>query len=377
VSFTYFYTQVFSCGSTLWPWLAGLLTNATLLLAGVALLGPLAGRRNPALRHAIATLGLVGLILLAPISLALTHQTGFSFSIQDPLGTLTGMGPVASSPFGGALDPGQVLLAIWIAGSALILVRLAIDLIILEWHARRSAPAPASWDRMAHRLTRRLHLRREVRVLRTGAVDIPCTWGFLRPVILLPARAITWSEERLKSVLLHELGHVSRNDGVLRFLSRIACALYWIHPIAWWIERTSREDAERSCDRLVVEAGIAPARYARHMLQIVRDAQRPERAIAPSMAAGSQLGQRIAALLDPRPVRSRTGRISIAAVTATIVAATIVLGVVSAPAVSAQSLPFGDVGCPGGSEVPTLSIDQILKEVAEEDQKLITSDHQP
>lgn len=377
MSFTYFYTQVFSCGTTLWPWIAGLMANATLLLAGIALLGPVVGRRNPSLRHAIATLGLGGLIFLPPLSLAVSRGAGFSLSLQDPFATLMAMGPISSSLFGETIDAGPALLAIWMAGAALILTRLGLDLIILEWHARRGASAPSSWDRMARRLARRLNLRRDVRVLRTGAIDIPCTWGFLRPVILLPACAIVWNEERLKSVLLHELGHVRRNDGALRFLARIACALFWIHPVAWWIERTSRDDAERACDRTVVEAGIAPGRYARHILQIVRDAQRPERAIAPSMAAGSQLGQRIAALLDPQPTCSRSGRISIAAVTLAIVGMTTFLGVESAPAVAARSLPFGDVECPGVAGETQLSIDQILKAIATEDQKLLTAGDQP
>ena len=56
------------------------------------------------------------------------------------------------------------------------------------------------------------------------------------------------------------------------FISRVICAFYWFHPLVWWVERRAREEAEHACDQLVVEQGIAPARYARHLVDIIRDA---------------------------------------------------------------------------------------------------------
>lgn len=334
MSFSYLYREVFACASTLWPWVTALLANATLLLIVLAFAGPLLSRRNPPLRHLVGTLGLGCLTLLPLISVTVGRDAGLRVALRDPFSALSGMAPLVPPAFIGTPDLATIVLAVWAAGAALILARLAVDVVLLEWHTRRRAVSLDSWNRRACRLALRLGIERPVRVLHSDAVGIPCTWGFLRPVILLPASALAWDDERREAVLLHELGHIGRHDGLSAMLSRIACAIYWFHPLAWWIARGAGEDAERACDRLVIESGLTPQRYARHMLQIVRDARRPAHALAPSMAAESQLARRIASLLDPRPSRSRTGRAAGISAAAGLVIAVLALATMSAPAAS-------------------------------------------
>ena len=150
-------------------------------------------------------------------------------------------------------------------------------------------------------------------------------------MILLPRRALDWSVERRTAVLLHELGHIRRWDGVFMTLSRLACALYWFHPLAWWLERAARQDAERACDQLVVEAGIAPERYARHLLEILRDARRPAPGVAPSMAGNSPLARRIANLVDSSRPTGRMPPSGLAAAAAGLLAAALLLAALSSP----------------------------------------------
>ena len=38
------------------------------------------------------------------------------------------------------------------------------------------------------------------------------TWGLMRPRVLVPVDASTWSAERIRIVLYHELAHVQRHD---------------------------------------------------------------------------------------------------------------------------------------------------------------------
>ena len=62
---------------------------------------------------------------------------------------------------------------------------------------------------------------------------MPCTAGWIRPVILLPDEYSTWSRERLEVVLLHEMSHIRRMDIVPHLLSEVARVIYWFNPLVW------------------------------------------------------------------------------------------------------------------------------------------------
>ena len=44
----------------------------------------------------------------------------------------------------------------------------------------------------------------------------------------------------LVDTLCHELAHLRRRDGVALLFGRFAVALWWFHPLAWWVERRAR-----------------------------------------------------------------------------------------------------------------------------------------
>src|SRR5262249_28264643 len=136
---------------------------------------------------------------------------------------------------------------------------------------------------------------------------MPMTWGWIRPVVLLPADAASWGVERRRSVLMHELAHVKRLDYLTQAIGRTACAGNWFHPLPWHAARRMRVERERACDDAVLLSGSRASEYAGHLLEIARGLRVP-RAVdlaVLAMARPSQLEGRLLAILDPE--RRRQG----------------------------------------------------------------------
>ena len=150
-----------------------------------------------------------------------------------------------------------------------------------------------------------LALGRDVRLLRSSRISVPVLWGFFKPVLLLPADVVTWPAERLRVVLLHELAHLKRFDGISLILTRIAVAIFWYHPLAWSLERAGRSECERACDDLVLAGGTKPSEYADHLLAIARSMPTfdPFRSVTLAMSRKSQLEGRLLSILQPHVAR--------------------------------------------------------------------------
>ena len=64
-------------------------------------------------------------------------------------------------------------------------------------------------------------LQRNVQLYFSKQIDIPATIGFLKPIVLLPATAVTHlTAAQLEAVLLHELAHIKRQDYRYRISNR-------------------------------------------------------------------------------------------------------------------------------------------------------------
>ena len=136
---------------------------------------------------------------------------------------------------------------------------------------------------------------------------MPMTWGWRRPVVLLPAGAEAWPEPRRRAVLLHELAHVARRRLSAQLAAEVVRALYWFNPLVWMAARKLRIESEHACDDRVLAAGARRLDYAGDLLEIARSL-RALRAAAPAgltMARPSQLAGRLLAVLDAH--RDRRG----------------------------------------------------------------------
>ena len=299
--------------------------KTSFLLAAAAATNTLLSRRaSAASRHLVWTLAVVGLLLLPVLSAALPsweiaipiaapmtppaaptlQATGQAEAKDLSAGAASPIATAASATPGVSIDRTvawtTTLVVLYAAGVFLLLMRLVAE----RWTAQRLTRHAAdisdpAWTRLLTECARLMGSRRPVRLLRSLDRTMPMTFGLRVPVILLPAVADDWSEDRRRAVLLHELAHIARRDCLTQLMASVACALYWIHPGVWWIARRLRVERELACDDRVLGAGARARDYAGHLLDLAYTLGRHRTpALAVSMARPRQLEGRMLAILD-------------------------------------------------------------------------------
>jgi beta-lactamase regulating signal transducer with metallopeptidase domain len=223
----------------------------------------------------------------------------------------------------------QVAFAAYVAGVLLALM----PTLIASMRARRllsrarALDGDRSWETDVADSRLRLDVRREVRLFSSAAVNVPMTWGFRRPVILLPAAAECWSRDERRMALRHELAHVRSGDWAFGLAARFACALYWFHPGAWWVARSLRRDAERVADDRVISSGVARSDYA-ELLIAASTAGAPGVETALALSGRGPLRARLVSILDARHDVRPLARRWVLAATAACAISAVPLGVV-------------------------------------------------
>jgi HEAT repeat protein len=128
-------------------------------------------------------------------------------------------------------------------------------------------------------------------------------------------------------VLLHELAHVRRHDLVGHTLGRLACAVYWFHPLVWTAAKQLRSESERACDDLALACGARATDYAEHLLDIVTSVRRDATpTVALAMARRKDFEGRMLAILDPELRHSSPSRKQSAALIGSLALISIVVG---------------------------------------------------
>ena len=192
-------------------------------------------------------------------------------------------------------------LALWTLGALAVGARLFVGWSRVRRIGREARPIhDPEWIEERDAAARRLELAREVEIVESPAVPVAMTSGLLRPLLMIGRAARQWAVERRRVVLLHELAHVKRSDWPALIVAELALAAYWFHPLAWWLNRLVRRDAETACDDLVIASGTKPSVYAGHLLGIFRSLGSPAHpAPALAIARPHHFEERLRTILDP------------------------------------------------------------------------------
>ena len=163
-----------------------------------------------------------------------------------------------------------ILLAIWLCGFLIVFF-----IWLLRWQEISIAicsSVPLDEGREAEALRRQqciTGIRRRVDLLLSASALEPGIFGVARPVLVWPKGISAHLENpHLESILAHELWHVRRRDNLTAALHMIVEAIFWFHPLVWWMGARLIEERERACDEAVLELGGERHIYAESILKV-------------------------------------------------------------------------------------------------------------
>jgi len=185
------------------------------------------------------------------------------------------------------LDASTVLAAIWALGFVILVARWLAQWLRIRAILHASAP---------------LQLGLPIPVMTSPMRQEPGIFGIVRPVLLLPdCIRERLAPQQLEAVLAHELCHVRRRDNLTAAIHMFVAAVFWFHPLLWWIGARMMAERERACDEAVIRSGRDPEAYAEGILKVCRLYVEPRLACVAGVAGGN-LKQRIEDIMTKRIV---------------------------------------------------------------------------
>ncbi|MDP3377900.1 MAG: M56 family metallopeptidase, partial [Brevundimonas sp.] len=184
-------------------------------------------------------------LALLPASVAAGPTVASAPLWQGEIGPVAGVAVSAAMPWP---SPMGLVVALWLAGGALIVGRLVLGVLTLDrWTSEGQAVTCPAWRAALDRLSpgRRPRLVTSVRL--TG----PLSWGVPPGTILLDPASLS-DPGAADAILAHELAHLRRGDWGFLVLSRLTLALFWFNPLVWMLHATLVARTEEAADAAAV-----------------------------------------------------------------------------------------------------------------------------
>jgi beta-lactamase regulating signal transducer with metallopeptidase domain len=278
----------------------------------------LAACRSAAWRYALAVGTLVAMMAAPVVTFVLLYRnsnpavrSGGQVSVpwmgtaaEKTPGTAAFSTPAAASR---AEQPMVMLWLVeaWFLGVLVLSLRTAGGLFLIErMRSREIAPVAGELYERCAALQRKMGLDRLIRYCECHRLDAPAVMGWIRPVVLLPVRALTGlTAEQLGAVIAHELAHIRRLDCFVNLFQIAAETLLFYQPAVWWVSQRIRAEREHCCDDEAISVCGDAVNYARALTLMEEWRAAP----ALMMAANrSPLAERVMRLLGLRGDPGRT-----------------------------------------------------------------------
>lgn len=137
-------------------------------------------------------------------------------------------------------------------------------------------------------------IKRKIKLWLSTTINTPVTFGFLKPVILLPVALLNNIDTaQAETLILHELSHIKTNDYLLNWFLVVADTIFFYNPFVSALCRKIRIEREKYCDINVIAFAYSPALYAETLLKAERIKQMIPNFQLAAVSRKKQLLQRI------------------------------------------------------------------------------------
>jgi len=234
------------------------------------------------------------------------------------------------------------LITAWLCGFAAVLFVWCVRWRRVSAAKREAAPLLEGREVQAlRRLESIAGMRTPIEIVLSGASLEPGIFGVSRPVLIWPEGISEHLEDaHLEAILAHEIWHVRRRDNLAAAMHMVVEALFWFHPLVWWLGARLVEERERACDEEVVELGSERRVYAESILKVCEFCVGSPLACV-SGVTGSDLKKRMVYIMTEHLARKLNFAKKLLLSTAGVLALALplVFGLVNAPQIRAQEQP--------------------------------------
>ncbi|WP_031500559.1 M56 family metallopeptidase [Bryobacter aggregatus] len=310
------------------------LWQSSLFTLACALLNWTLRRHRASLRHSIWLVASAKFLVPFSLFVQLGHLWQWRSSTSTIAPPVFEVAEQLSQPFTMSFDPGfgfrphtshytSMLAVVWLCGFLVLLARWLRHGWQMHQIERNARPLP---------------IETPIPVLAGDSSYEPGVFGIFRPVLLIPEGiAARLSAAQLNAIIAHELCHVRRRDNLAAAFHMLVSALFWFHPLVWWIGSRLVAERENACDEEVLDQGQSPLVYAESILNVCKFYLESPIPCA-SGVTGADLKKRIETIMT----RRHFSQLSLARKLFVVGAATaalctpVLIGIATAPQVQAQ-----------------------------------------
>jgi TonB family protein len=240
----------------------------------------------------------------------------------------------------------RLIAAMWLCGFVTVVILWSVRWRRVAAAVNRSIAAEQGREVDALRQLEKIErVRRPTTLLLSRDFSMePGIFGIFRPILLWPATISEHLQEsHLRAILAHEMSHVRRRDNLAAAMHMAVEAVFWFHPMVWWLGARLVEERELACDEAVLQLGNPPQVYAESILKTCEFCVGAPVACV-SGVTGAELKKRIVRIMTPNLVEKLTPsrRLLLASVGVAAVVGPVLFGLWNTPRVRAQSPEAGN-----------------------------------
>jgi uncharacterized protein (TIGR03435 family) len=234
-----------------------------------------------------------------------------------------------------------MVVAVWLVGIFVVLLRWVIGWVRISLMVRKGASVgQGSEVDTLRRLESSLGVHKPTKLVVSRNWMEPGIFGIFRPVLIWPEGISQHLDDRhVEAILAHEICHARRHDNLTAILHMLVEAVFWFHPLVWWIGARLEEERERACDEEISLLCNQPHVYAESILRVCKFCSESPLACVPGIT-GADLKKRIVQIMTDRVARKLDlrSKLLLLAAAAVVVAAPLARGLARMPVIFGQVL---------------------------------------